>query len=92
MDFTADIPMGQGVKMKLIGKWRQEGDKAYLTMNDVNFENLPAQAKPMEAQIKEAAKKQMQAGTEKVVTVKVDGDTLTLTDDKGSPQTFTRKK
>jgi hypothetical protein len=85
-------PEVAGMKIDCIGKYRMEGDQLVLTFEDVQFKNLPDSMKSLEADSKEAAKKQLNVGKDVAAKITWQSDTaFTTTSDGGKSQTFTKK-
>lgn len=74
-----------GMTMKLDGTWSMEGDKLTQTLTKFDAPGLPPQAKTMVEGAMKGVLNKPQTGT-----VKFEGETMTVTDDKGQATTLTR--
>ncbi|MFI5385663.1 MAG: hypothetical protein ACHQ50_06020 [Fimbriimonadales bacterium] len=89
---AAVAQMGPGAKETIACTYRLDGDKLYMTPKDVSYANLPPAAKSIESEMIAGAKRQMNAGTEAMLTVKFDGnDSFTATASDGGAISFKRK-
>ncbi len=91
MQFEADNPATPAMKIDMIGKYREDGDKLFITFSDVAFKNTPAEAKGQEQQMKDGLMKQIDAGTEKARVIKWTSDTAFTTEAEGATMSFTKK-
>ncbi len=92
LKIQADNPASQTMKIDILGKYHDEGDQLYMTMEDVQFENVPPEIKAQEGKLKEDMKKTLEIGTEKVTSLTWDGDkSFTTKNADGKTSTFKKK-
>lgn len=92
MTIKIDVKAFQSLQVNVTGKWRDEGDKLFITVADATATNFPPQLKGHETEFTEQMKKSMEIGKEESGTVKWEGaDKFTITRD-GNSSAFTRIK
>ena len=90
--FEAQNPNAKTMIIKMMGKYREDGDTLFLTWTDAAFENTPDEAKAMEAQMLADLKKTLNVGKEVQTTMTwEDQGVLKTTSPEGKITTFKKK-
>lgn len=83
--FEASNPAAPAMKIDMLGKYREDGDKLFVKFEDVQLINTPSEAKGQEQQMKDMLKKQIAVGEEKARSIAWTGDSaFTTTADKAT--------